>query len=746
MIAPARYADVACATALIVLVAMVLIVSGAPVYTEDLWWHLEAGEMYATEGPWPARDWMLFTARPEAPIQHEWLFGVAVHLLEGLAGFHGLRVAHVALVAASVWLAWSLLRRQSQWPAGACLATCVFIVLASHRLFQLRPDLVSILFTLLAYRLLLEAREPPSRARALVFAVLIAVWVNFHSLFMLSLNLLVAAILGAALAAFVARFIVRVAPADAETDRFRRMLAMLGVALALGLLAALANPRGFHAHLTFFASSEKTAIWQITDEWSHFNPWLWRENHETVSLAQWLAADIMLIVFAVVSLAGFVRLLVRRTQSALEDFDPVGFGLALASVVAMLVSIRFMWMGIFVLLYVFGASHWIRAGRPRVETVAACLMAPAAVALAAWYFVGYVSANVVSRFASAPLEYVRMPYRTHKFYVEGVHLLSAAGVRGNLFNTYWMGGFLGYWLSPAIRTFIDSRTEHYDFAVFLDYSAVIEMKGAREGESFLDVLDRHDVDLFFGVGFPHWWHDVYTTTHLERVPGWLPVSRSFRHAIYLRDDARNRENFERVARHYAANGIPFDERRGFDPGAAIRANPEWAIAHALLPPEYPTLLREAESEDHKVRGRARNALGLIYLMAGAWEEQVAFDRDTIAEFPHARRARQRLVYGLLRLDRADEAAHVAADLLALGAENPGSRRLAALVRRYRELLATRVPPEQARALRVKLNELLWRAEPVHRAETWALEKSMTTEALPLDRRTKSVSRDAEDRT
>ena len=39
------------ATALGLLVLMALLLAGAPLYTEDLWWHLKAGEMYATEGP-----------------------------------------------------------------------------------------------------------------------------------------------------------------------------------------------------------------------------------------------------------------------------------------------------------------------------------------------------------------------------------------------------------------------------------------------------------------------------------------------------------------------------------------------------------------------------------------------------------------------------------------------------------------------------------------------------------------------
>jgi len=86
-----------------------------------------------------------------------------------------------------------------------------------------------------------------------------------------------------------------------------------------------------------------------------------------------------------------------------------------------------------------------------------------------------------------------------------VHVGAVAGLEGNLFNFYAMGGFLGYWLSPRVRTFVDSRAEHYDRDVYMDYSAVTEMLVRRPSQTFLDVLDRRDVDIFFGMGFPGWY-------------------------------------------------------------------------------------------------------------------------------------------------------------------------------------------------------------------------------------------------
>lgn len=729
---PDRYPTTVSATALGLLVVMALALAGAPIYTEDLWWHLKAGEMYATEGPWPESDWMLHTASDDAPIQHEWLFGVSVFALERLLGFHGLRVVHVAVVALIIWFVYSICRRAGEWPVAASFATCLFISLAWFRLFQFRPDLFSLFATFAGYRLLLENAEPPSWLRAAAYTVLIGIWVNFHSLFLVSLNLLFAAILGVALCGALEHFLGKVDEnSPARAARRKQLATRLATALVLGLLVALLNPRGFEQHLTFFSSSDSTAIWHVTDEWSHFHPFDFGANHMTITLPMWLVTNATMLGFLAVAMTAFVRFSRLRTATALDDFNPVRFGLGLAAIVAMLVSIRFLWMCVFPLLYVLHALKWMRAGRRRSTIGAAWMMALASVLLAVWFSVGYGFTNLAARFGRSPAEYFSMPFRTHKFHAEGVQFLAESRLAGNLFNSYGMGGFLGYWLAPRLRTFVDSRAEHYDNDVYMDYSAVTEMLGRSPGESFLDILDRRDVDIFFGIGFPGWWHTVFTTNHLYGVPGWLLVSRSFRHAIYVRDNARNRENLDRAAAYYEAQGVPFDRERGLDPSAVIRARPDWAMQRSLLPSDYPELLVLAQSSDPETRLRARNAVALVYLLSGAIDEQVAWDTQTARAFPHNRSARQRLVYGLLRNDAADEAQSVVEELLAIDPDDRWSTDLARLVNTYRHLGRSGAGDDADKSLQVLRNHLLWKMLPATTSETWAVEHAMPTEEVML---------------
>jgi hypothetical protein len=355
--------------------------------------------------------------------------------------------------------------------------------------------------------------------------------------------------------------------------------------------------------------------------------------------------------------------------------------------------------------------------RPRgahAALVTAWAPALASAALVAWFSVGPWSGNLVARFGPSPGQYLSMGYRAHKFHAEGVHFLAESALEGNLFNSYGMGGFIGYWLSPRLRTFI-------------------EMRGRRAGETFLDVLDRRDVDIFFGIGFPGWWHSVFTTTHLERVPGWIPVSRSFRHAIYLRDDARNRENLARVANYYRDQGIPFDPRNGFDASAVIRARPDWAIEHSMLPNDYHEILEQTSSSDAKKRLKARNALGIIYFLAGATSLQIDWDRQTAEEFPTDRGSRQRLLYALLRVDAIREAHAVARALIDIDAHDRWTRDLVKLLKKYRKLTKPSVAAFAGRDLQVYKNHLLWKKAPITTSQSWALEHEMSTESLPLRR-------------
>jgi hypothetical protein len=655
--------------------------------TDDLWFHLAAGEIYASDGPWPSRDPLLHTALPEAPVQHEWLFGVGVHVVDEILGLHGLRLLHMLAVIGLILGAGFLMLRNARSPALAALATTVFVALSWWRLAQLRPDLFSIGATLILYGVFFASPRMPSNARSGAIVALMVLWANVHSLFMVGFALGVAVLLGMALDALLAR----AAPEEFGAARRRARAARLASVLGLGALASLANPRGISQHLTFLDATRQTAIWQIRDEWVHFRPLSWPTSTRAENPVAWALTNALLLGFAAsaaVNLLCFVR---DRSADRLRRFDAEAFGLGLAAIVALFVSIRFRWLAFLPLLYVLRTlGHTRSLSGSAAEWRAAAMAFALALTFLRWGDVELWT-NLLPR---TPREYVERTHVAGKYHAEGVRFLSDARLEGNLFNHYWMGGYLGYWLAPRLRTFIDGRTEHYPPQVLAEANAISGRTGARPGDaSYLDVLARRGVNVFFGVGIPPFGvgrnAGVYTADNLIDAGDWVLVFRAIDQAIYLlRADPR--KNLERVARFYGERNVPFDPRRGFDPERVIREAPDFARLYRLLPEDDRELREAVAGGTPSSRVLAAELLASAEGAAGAWSSAVETARLALSLAPDSRPARRSLVYGLLRTGRFGEALEEAAALYRLDPLDARSGRILSIARRAaaREDLAT----------------------------------------------------------
>jgi hypothetical protein len=713
--------------ALAFLAGSVVYLAGGPILSKDFWWHLKLGEIYWAVGPWLESDPFGYTAGDHKPDPQSWLFGLALYGIESAAGLPGVRWAHALATLGILWLVYATFRRESGSPLLACVASCAFIVLSWWRLMQLRPDLVSIAGVLLLYRLLLEPRDAPSWRRVGLFLLLIVVWANAHGLFAVGLCLLVAALAGYLLQALLLHGI---AGAAAEAARAAGAARRLALALLLGVCAGLLNPKGLGGYLIFFSSSESRALWKIGDEWSPLNPFAWTRDPGGLSFLTWLTADALLLAFLLAAALGLWRFVRRPSPRALEGLDTVLLGLGVASLLAILIAFRFLWLSVFPLLFVLCGLRVALDGRPRLASQASGAFAAIGLALAL-AFPGPGGFRAVAADGSAGTSACsERHYDPYAFHVDGVRFLRDSGLEGNLFNAYWMGGFLDYWLAPRLRTFIDGRMRFPD-EVLDDYFSVNFLRGARPGEGFLDVLERRQVDVFFGVGYPtplplHR-RRVYTAAHLEDASDWLLVSRSVHHAVYLRRGERNRENLSRVAAYYAREGVPFDPARGFDVAEVIRARPDWAQRHGMLPRDYADLYAARRSPDPQTRFRALDGLGLVHALLGDYAQQVAFDRRAAALEPDRYAPRRRLVNGLFRLGRSQEALVAARKLSQLDPAEPRN----ALILRIAQAAAA-ADAEPGRPERMSLRQKIHRLPAVSEAEVRELRSRLDCRPLEAE--------------
>jgi hypothetical protein len=655
------------------LAAFLLYLAGGPVHSDDVWFHLVMGEHFFTEGLYSGWDPILYTAHDADPLQHEWLFGVLVHGLDALGGFTALRVANVLAAAAAMGLAWSILRREAPTKTSALLAMALFLSLAWWRLHLIHPDLVTIPLVFLLYRLLLATDQPLPWWRVLCSAPLLLVWANAHPGFVIGLLLLAAGLLGMVLRAFgLGRLAGDTAAAGFEWARVRR----LGVALALGLVASIVNPRGVHQHLTFLRFRESATL-AARDEWPGFRPWHLADFGGQTGGFEFAVTDALIAAFAIAALMGLRRFLRRPSRETLLGVEPVALGLASASFLALLIAMRFNWLCIFPLVFLLRSYRSFLDERPGLGGPA---LAPVGCVITLALFVGFFTTARYGQFATVdPRVWRSAPYTASKYYVPGVQFLGEAGVEGHVFSTYNLGGFLGYWLRPRVLAFIDGRNEAYPPEVYRDYERVVLQTGAEPGESLLELLDRRDVDLFFGNGYPFGraagGPRYHTTAHLDGAPGWMLVFRSVDHAIYLRQNERNRANLERIAAYYARQGVPFDTETGLDVESVIKERPDWAIAHQMLPLDYTALLERSRASEIPRRLAALDRLGLSYALLGAWQSGLDADVELLELKRGHRAASARQAHALLRLGRTQEALRAVRELRSLLPSHPAAKPL-----------------------------------------------------------------------
>jgi hypothetical protein len=259
--------------------------------------------------------------------------------------------------------------------------------------------------------------------------------------------------------------------------------------------------------------------------------------------------------------------------------------------------------------------------------------------------------------------YWRSPYLDQRYCGAGMRFLRDARLRGRLFHPFNLGGFLGYWLAPDLRIFIDGRMDHYPGEVLTDY---LKLRNASRGGAprlLQDLLDKWEIDIFFGTSFPeNRYPDRHWIAHLRRLPGWTLAFASENHAVYLRRTSRNEQNFKRVMAYYRQRQLHFSVAGGLDVSRTIRSRPGWSKRQGLIPEHFKALEERSQSSEPEVRLIALQQLGWLFWQIGAFEDGVAVERKLLALRPELKEPRRRLADGLLLLGRPAEALEVAREL------------------------------------------------------------------------------------
>ena len=640
-------------SALGLLALLTMIAVGQPVITDDTWIHLTLGRAYFEQGPWLDTDPLLANALGP-PLPAAWLTGALLHGLERVAGFGGLRLFHVFMVACIGLLGFSILKRATRSIPLASLGTGLFIALSGYRLIQLRPHLFTLLACLLLYRFLIEPEKPASRARVIGSIALLALWANLHASFLLGPILL-----GAALGGLILGLLVGSAEKRQEWQARARPIALV---LVLGGLATLLNPTGFEQHLAYLAAGAETpALDRVADEWTRFSPFALPPARVPPSPLVWS----MLWLFIVITPALSLLALRKPGESSSSEWnrgnvDPGLVGIALVFLLGALIAVRFTWLGFFPLLLLFtylGRSRW--PVLPWASAAATLVLLPAFFTLGPWPMMSGMLPTSVAGYS--------LPYPTAKYHAGAIFFLDDSEAEGKLFADYYLSGFSGYWLAPRIQSFVNG-TLNVSPEIINANRPIRERRGEAEGESFTELLDRHEIDLFLGTRLPRTppsgrpWYS--TTGHLNNTEGWIPIYRNLAGALYLRDLPRNRASLEKIATYYEERDIPFDTQVGFEPLRVISENPRWAILHGLIPSYFDQAVRASTGLEPARRNSAMQVLARYYTALGEHEAAIRMDTRLARLMEEPDPSQRRLVYNLLHAGRFEEAAVVAGQILA----------------------------------------------------------------------------------
>ncbi|HUF17735.1 MAG TPA: hypothetical protein VMS12_06805 [Thermoanaerobaculia bacterium] len=381
------------------------VASFAPIRSYDYFWHLATGRWIADHRELPRAD--PFTVGSDTEVWHngEWLFQVALYPIFRAGGHEAVAVARGLIVAAIFTLGF-LFARSHAATSLAFLLTVICWYGAKERL-DARPSTVAALFVVLAL-IILFSRSGSPKTRAILYALLTAVWMNAHP----------SALLAPALAGIY--YAGRMLGETADRRALLKEGGWMGSAAVAGLLA---NPYGVEGIL-----APVRLVGRIGE--GHFVN------------AEWLPSLPTIFPLLYVTLVVGALLFITRPKDR-------------GMMAQAFLFILFAWMSVryvrnqglyFAALPILLAPLLPMTIRPRIRTAA-------------------LAAGVILLLSVATGASLTPAVDPNTYPVRAAAELERVGLKGNIYNPDQFGGFLSWTFYPERRVLIDGRNELHDTVI-----------------------------------------------------------------------------------------------------------------------------------------------------------------------------------------------------------------------------------------------------------------------------------------
>ncbi len=437
------------------LVGLGVLLSLTPIIAFDAWTHLAAGRLIGQNLSVPSHDPFSWALAGAPWVDHEWLFQVFAWLVYALAGVPALIIAKTLVLLAAFFLL--LLTVYNSDTPVLSSSLVALAVLASYPRFQVRPEVVSLLFLVLFLFILERVRG--GRAPWLLWLLLPLqfLWANIHAYFIIGNVVLTAYLVGELLAHI--RLHNRSLSAPKLPNPALRILAAVW---ALSFIVTLLTPGllagALYPYKTLFLASSGP-MKRITELMPPLD-----SLHTT-----WVRVWLVLVFLSLLSL--FLR----------------GLNFFVSDVLLLLLSLFASWKAsrnvpFFAVIAVLVAARQLSAvllhlrtrfkldPRPWFRFVLRPLVALLLVAFFAFQLFRGGTDRLHLEDVSARSIGLDV---SEKFSLDSLDFLERSHLDGNLLNSFAIGGFIAFGRYPHNLVSIDGRVEIYPPDEFLRLNALL---------------------------------------------------------------------------------------------------------------------------------------------------------------------------------------------------------------------------------------------------------------------------------
>ena len=454
---------------------------GQSIADPDIWWHLKDAQILVQQHHWIRVDQFSYTVTGTPWVNSEWLSELVFYGLWRLGGVAALFLGYVVMVELLMMGILTLAYRASESIKASALAGGVAVVLAVVN-FGPRTILLGwacLLMLMFVLWKLMKTGDAPLWTVPLIFLL----WVNLHGSWLV--GLMVFGIVAGS--GFVSGRWGKIV-AEKWTPAQRKKLL---VAAAVTIPILFINPYGYKGVVYPFdlAFRQKLNV-------SHVVEWASVDFHEPRGK---VVCGLLLALF-LLALAG-------RRQWKLAEVGMVALGLYLS-----LTYVRFLFPAAILIAPILARQMDFMPPYKK-ELDKSWLNALFTAALLAVILYRWPSATKINEDLAK-----KMPVGGMKY------LQSHAGAGERVFNHYTYGGWM-IWNQPSIPTFVDSRTDIFEYkGVLADYLDAIGMKNS------LEIVDRYHANYIF---FPS--KDDPFTYLIRHSKGWHVVYDDGVSSVFERD-------------------------------------------------------------------------------------------------------------------------------------------------------------------------------------------------------------------